>query len=318
MKRCDDMDMPALGPQLIHAAQSMIDRSLAPGEESTPLSKNWLPRYLKRHPHMRRTKQKTKEIDRSACEELAIYEKHFQDFKKEVEEKGILPGDIYNMDETGFRIGVGDNQWIITLEVHRRHFSPSSTNRDYCTSVEAISGDGIVIDPLVIIKGVNLLEKWFSHTDVPDNYLLGTSDSGYTNDMLSIDWIKHFDRCTRGRTMGVYRLLIFDGFDSHLTKNFLDFCKDANIIPFSLPAHSSQYLQPLDVVVFQPFKHYHRRAVEEATRQGCTNFDGVEFLHAIQSIRSHTFKRSTILSGWRQSGLIPYNPEVILQKIRRQ
>ena len=267
---------------------------------------------------MRRTKQKTKEINRSACEELAIYERHFRDFKEVIIEKGIMPGDIYNIDETGFRIRIGGSQWIITLDMHCRHYSPSSTCRDYCTSVEAISGDGEVIAPLIILKGMNILEKWITKTDLPDNYLFGTSDSGYTNDMLSIDWTKHFDHCTRSRTKGVYRLLIFDGFNSHCTKEFLDFCKKVKIIPFTLPAHSSQHLQPLDVVVFQPFKHYHRQAVELATRHGCTNFNKVEFLHAIESIRSKTFKRSTIRSAWRQSGLIPLAPEVVLQKIRRR
>ena len=59
---------------------------------------------------MRRTKQKSKEIDRSASEEIATYQRHFRDFQREVEEKGILPGDIYNMDETGFRIGMGGSQ----------------------------------------------------------------------------------------------------------------------------------------------------------------------------------------------------------------
>ena len=47
LKRCNELGMPALGPQLIHAAQSIIDRALPPGQEPTPLSKNWLPRYLK-------------------------------------------------------------------------------------------------------------------------------------------------------------------------------------------------------------------------------------------------------------------------------
>ena len=117
LKRCDELDMPALGPQLIHAAQGMIDRALPPGVESTPLSKNWLPRYLNRHPHMRRTKQKTKEIDRSACEVLELYERHFRDFKKVVDENGIPPGDIYNMDEIGFRIRIGGAQWVITLDI---------------------------------------------------------------------------------------------------------------------------------------------------------------------------------------------------------
>ena len=56
---------------------------------------------------MKRVKQKSKEFDRSASEDMAIYRRHFRDYQWEIEEKGILPEDIYNMDETGFRIGVG-------------------------------------------------------------------------------------------------------------------------------------------------------------------------------------------------------------------
>ena len=52
--RCDDLKTPALAPQLINAAQTIIDSSLAPDQEPTPLSKNWLARYIKKHPHMRR------------------------------------------------------------------------------------------------------------------------------------------------------------------------------------------------------------------------------------------------------------------------
>jgi len=56
-------------------------------------------------------------------------------------------------------------------------------------------------------------------------------------------------------------------------------------------------LQPLDVVVFQPLKHYHAEAVEAAIRMGCGDFDKVEFLDKIDSIRQQTFQPSTIASA---------------------
>jgi hypothetical protein len=109
--------------------------------------------------------------------------------------------------------------------------------------------------------------------------------------------------------------LIFDGYGSHLTKEFVDYCDECKIIPFSLPPHTSHNLQPCDVVVFQPFKHYHKQAVEAATRTGCTDFNKVEFLNAIDSIRRQTFKKRTILSAWEQAGLYPYNPKIVHQKL---
>ena len=84
------------------------------------------------------------------------------------------------------------------------------------------------------MKSVNLLKKWFSQTDLLNDYLVGTSNLGYINDMLLIDWIKHFNRHICGDIIGVYRLLIFDGFDLYYTKDFLDYCIEVKLIPFSL------------------------------------------------------------------------------------
>ena len=55
-----------------------------------------------------------------------------------------------------------------------------------------------------------------------------------------------------------------------------------------------------------------------AVRIGCTNFNTIEFLHALHQIRTATFKPSSILSGWVKIGLIPYNLEIILTRLRRQ
>ena len=66
------------------------------------------------------------------------------------------------------------------------------------------------------------------------------------------------------------------------------------------------------MVVFQLLKHYHAEAVDQATLTGCSNFNKVEFLSAIGSIREQAFKPMTIISSFRKTGLIPYNPDKVL------
>ena len=44
----------------------------------------------------------------------------------------------------------------------------------------------------------------------------------------------------------------------------------------------------------------------------------MEFLHEIEAIRALTFKPKTILSGWRKTGLWPYNPAVVLDNIPKE
>jgi hypothetical protein len=50
-------------------------------------------------------------------------------------------------------------------------------------------------------------------------------------------------------------MLIIDGHGSHLTHKFVDYCWAYNIVPFLLPAHTTHLLQPLDIGVFQTYKH---------------------------------------------------------------
>ena len=144
------------------------------------------------------------------------------------------------------------------------------------------------------------------------NYLIGQSESGYNNDQLTMKWLVHFQRFSGQRQSGVYRLLLLDGFGSHCTKEFIDHCHNHKIIPLCLLPHSSYLLQPLDVVVFQPYKHYHAAAVEAVTRMGCGDFDKPEFLDRIDSIRQQTFKISTVQSAFKATGLIPYNPDRVI------
>jgi len=182
---------------------------------------------------------------------------------------------------------------------------------------ETISGDGEVLPPLVILPGQLHLEGWINN-DLADDVLMAVSESGYTNDEISLAWLKHFDQFSARRQAGAWRLLLLDGYGSHATKEFLDYCDEHRILLYVLPPYATHFLQPLDVVVFQPYKHWHVEAIDAATRTGCTNFNKVEFLAALQSIRSQTFKKSTILSAWRQTGLIPWNPDVVIDQVRAQ
>jgi hypothetical protein len=98
--------------------------------------------------------------------------------------------------------------------------------------------------------------------------------------------------------------------------DFIQQCWDKKIIPFCLPPHTTHLLQPLDVVCFQPLKHYHGEAIDHAVRTGDTEFTKVEFLAAFDKIRHQTFKESTVKSAFRKTGLIPYDPTIVINAMR--
>ncbi|ODQ71044.1 hypothetical protein LIPSTDRAFT_332831, partial [Lipomyces starkeyi NRRL Y-11557] len=72
-------------------------------------------------------------------------------------------------------------------------------------------------------------------------------------------WIQLFNKHTKSRTSGVYRLLILDGHESHHSTDFDLYCKEHNIITVCMPAHSSYKLQPLDIGCFGPLKQAYGR-----------------------------------------------------------
>jgi hypothetical protein len=64
----------------------------------------------------------------------------------------------------------------------------------------------------------------------------------------------------------------------------------------------------LDVRLFQQYKHYHGKAVNQAARYIFRAFKEREFLEALPRIRADAFKPSTIISGFsdREAEALPY------------
>lgn len=121
-------------------------------------------------------------------------------------------------------------------------------NRELNTLIECVCSTGFAIEPMVIIKAATIVEQWV--VDLPDNYLIAISGSGYSNDQLALAWLKRFDRRTKQRSTGAWRLLLVDGHGSHLTREFIQYAEQQYIQLFALPPHTTHLLQLLDVGCF--------------------------------------------------------------------
>ncbi len=62
---------------------------------------------------------------------------------------------------------------------------------------------------------------------------------------------------------------------------FYEYAQKHHIELFRLPPHSTHLTQPLDVSCFQPFKHYHAEAIDNAMRSGEGDFGRLELLAKI-------------------------------------
>lgn len=82
--------------------------------------------------------------------------------------------------------------------------------------------------------------------------------------------------------------------------------------------HSTYFIQPLDVKVFQPFKHYHTEAINQAVRLKDTQFSKLKFFAVFQTMQTQIFKSTTICHVFRETGIISLNPEIVLAKIQHR
>jgi hypothetical protein len=58
------------------------------------------------------------------------------------------------------------------------------------TSVEAISAGGVTIELMLILPGKLHLERFYQ--DIPEEVLIGLSESGYSNGELAYEYIQSF------------------------------------------------------------------------------------------------------------------------------
>ena len=74
-------------------------------------------------------------------------------------------------------------------------------------------------------------------------------------------------------------------------------------------------MQPLNMVIFQPFKYWYGKAVNQAYRTGAFKIDKMEFLHLIPNIRKRIFKKATIKAIFIETSLHPFNLKKVLNKL---
>lgn len=109
----------------------------------------------------------------------------------------------------------------------------------------------MVLNPAIIFKEKQNSANWFQDEEKMEDYVYTYQDNAYTNSIITMEWLeKIFESETAKQAQGKWRLLIFDGFDSHRDSEMVEFCWNYRIIPFRIPSHTLHRLQPLNVGVF--------------------------------------------------------------------
>jgi hypothetical protein len=275
---------------------------------------NWVAKFVKRHPELSSVYNRKFDYKRAECEDPKLISLWFKLVGDTIAKYGVAKEDIFNFDETGFQMGVISTSKVITTSDRKgRPRTRQPGNRTWVTAIEAVNAKGWAIPPFIIFDGKLHQMPWYQ-SGLPATWRIAVSNNGWTNDKLGFEWIQHFHENTKN-SKGKWRLLIFDGHGSHQTAEFRDFCLRNAILTLCMPAHTSHILQPLDVSCFGPLKKAYGSQIESKMRLGINHITKEEFLPAFLAAHQQAMTVDNITSGFKATGLVPFDPEQVLAKL---
>ena len=197
MRRLDQIGLCACLPLVLNAVNSILARSHTDPTTPPPkIGQHWAQRWRICNPNWFKIEQKPLDLVPAAAQDITDIEEWFASFKATCDEEGILPCNIWSMDETGLRIGIAKHQFVLTEFPKRRITLPNAGNRESVTIVEAISAGGEFIPAMLILSGKTHNASWFKH--LHDGTLVGVTEARHgCEDYNKLEFLADFDRFRR-------------------------------------------------------------------------------------------------------------------------
>jgi hypothetical protein len=143
------------------------------------VGKHWAQRFVASETRLKTRVNRMYDYSRALCEDPDVINGWFDLVSNTRAKYGILDGDTYNFDETGFMMGVGAPKTVVTgADKRGQAKSIQPGNRQWATGIELISGDGWVGPPTLIVKAKVHLASWYTEGGIPDDWIIETSPNG--------------------------------------------------------------------------------------------------------------------------------------------
>ena len=283
-------------------------------------SKNWVARFLARHPSISVRAAENLGLHRAYVTEEGIRQ-WFENLKTFLKEEHSIDAEnlfscenaerIFNLDESGFALsGTNSRLRIIAERGSKNVYKLAPDSREQITVLACISSGGTFQKPLVLFPGVRTPKPNFTNVN-PDDYDIGSSPNGWMTADVFFTWLSSiFFPAVRDKTQ--FPIIIFlDGHISHINLAVSDFCRDNNIIIYCFPAHASHVMQPLDIAVFGPLKKGWNKAIEEHKAKSHSAMTRSHFFQVFDRAWKSSCTRNNAVAGFKSSGLVPFNPDAV-------
>lgn len=138
----------------------------------------------------------------------------------------------------------------------------------------------------------------FNHTE--SGWMKGEAFYYFLTEHLYPRWLE------MGQELPV--VLVIDGYSAHKDPKLYVWCNEHDVIFLLLYPNSTHILQVLDIAVFGPLKKKYSDYYEDWKEIHPTeNFTELEFIKVLKATNDGIIKSTTIVNGWRATGLQPFN-----------
>jgi hypothetical protein len=269
--------------------------------------KDWVISFMERHHLSVKCPSALEKARKTAASNPDIIYQYYSTLEKETIRLRIVhrPECVWNIDETSLFIDPRKLK-VIASKGQKASRTQATSGREATTVMAGISAAGECLPPLIIFKGQKLQSTWRS----PNAYK-GTqyacSESGWMVSEIFYDWFKYFCLTITQRPL----LLVYDGHSTHLTSAVILQARSENITIVKLPPHTTDKLQPLDVVCFKPLKTQWDKAISTWTKDNnARRITKPEFVSLVGSVWDKVFTHDIIVKSFEKTGLYPVDRTV--------
>ncbi|KIJ30243.1 hypothetical protein M422DRAFT_268294 [Sphaerobolus stellatus SS14] len=146
---------------------------------------------------------------------------------------------------------------------------------------------------------------------MPRNF--ACSPNSWTDEELALKWlVDDFDKHIQEKAGGRLHALFLDGHTSHYTPELLEYALKNGIMILGYSVHCTHTLQSLDVVCFAHMKQTWCEALDIFEVEHSCGINKSDFAGVFGGSFLKAFTLETIKSAFEKTGIIPFNPNVII------